>query len=287
MKKPAKTKPAKLKYRHITDREHCILRAWETVPTELWSSPDLFKKADGGNRMVHNKAYGLLMTGGVEALGFSIQRCFDFCLELIDQLDAAENAHLDSVEPILDLLQERGKICHYLFEPAEPDAADLYGRPARDKNEMILFKKEYNPHYYGMAIRQTGWIRKWAKRFGKRSFTSNEDQLVGYRSTTEKIGGQDFVLSENNWDNVDVYPEVSQYLKTSGELRRVQIDFWSMARASVALFDIDEETQKSMNFMPCRIQLGDKAFYLYVTKDDCDMMIDPILESSWSLDGSI
>lgn len=282
-----KKKSEKISYRHLTNREHQILQAWETVPTELWSSHDLFKKADGGNWMVHNKAYDTVMTGGVEAVGFSIARCFDFCLELIDQLDAAENAHLDSIAPLLNLLQEHKKIYHYLYELAEPNKLDRYGRPSCDRNDVIVFEKEYDPHNWCQAIRQTNWIRKWSARFGKHSFTSHEDQLIGYRSKTEKIAKQDFVLSEHNWNDIQIYPEVTQYLKTSGELHRLQWKFWAMARACVALLDIDKATEDSMNFMPCRIQLGDRSFYLQVTKDCCDMLLEPQLESRWSLDGAI
>jgi len=284
MKKTTKKKPS---YRQLTDREHRILQAWEKVPKELWSCPDLFTKSDVGNWMVHNKAYDAIMTGGVEALGFSIARCFDFCLDLISQLDQAENDHLDSVAPLLSILQEHNKIYHYCYEkiPDNSEEIDRFGRPKTSKNEIVIFEKKFDQHYYNQPIRETNWIRKWSTRFGKHSFECYEDPLIGYRSSTTTIKGQDFVLSDRSYGDVQIYPEVERYLRSRENLNKIQFKFWAMARASVVLFDIDDATKKSMNFMPCRIQFGDKSFYLRVTKDDCDMMLEPKLESHWSLDG--
>jgi hypothetical protein len=283
--KQVKSVVAKPNYRQLTNREHDILRTWETVPKELWSEPDLFIGDETRSWMTSSKASKIVMADGVEALGFSIQRCFDFCLEIIERLDLAESAHLDSVAPLLALLQEHGKVCHYVYCEAG-DEEDEYGRQ-RARNEVVVFKKEYDQHYYGQAIRQTNWIRKWEARFGKHSFSSHENSLIGYRSKVETIKKQSFVLSEYDYDDVQIYPEITQYLKTSRELHIVQMKFWAMARACVRLFDLDKATEDSMNFMPCRIQLGDRSFYLQVTKDWSDMSIAPQLESNWSLDGTI
>ena len=226
--------------RNLTDFEQQVILKWRTVPNELWSKPDLYKEPNG---TIPNRIISAVQNKGLQSLGFSKEKVFDYCHSTLQNKVPVEEKHIENVLSIIDLLRKNGgEINHY----------------CKDAHIVKTFRIEDYSNY-GNLHAYSEFHSRLIKFTGGVSFAVHESKFQSSMS----FAGHRWAVSNVNFKNLDIYPELDSYLAHSEILNKINLNLSKIADALPVLFQIGKEQLNKITIKPCLISNGERCFYLH------------------------
>ena len=226
--------------RQLSDFEQQVLLKWGLVPEELWSKPNLYNKADN---FIQNRLISTVQNKGLQSLGFTKEKVFDYCHSTLQNKVSIEDKHIQNVLSIIDLLRKHdGEVSHY----------------CKDTHIVKTFRIEDYSNY-GNLHAYSEFYSKLIKLTGSVSFASHESKF----QSNIPFGGNRWAVSNVDFKNLDIYPELDDYLAHSEILNKINLNLSKIAEALPVLFQIGKEQLSKISIKPCLISNGEKIFYLH------------------------
>lgn len=226
--------------RRLSDFEQQVLLKWRLVPEELWSKPDLYKK---DHDFISNRLISTVQNKGLQSLGFTKEKVFNYCLSTLLKKVPIEDKHIQNVLSIINLLRKHGgEVNHY----------------CKDSHLVKIFRiEDYSS--YGNLPAYSEFHSKLINLTGSISFSSHESKF----QSSIPFGGYRWAVSNVNFKNLDVYPELDAYLAHSEILNKINLNLSKIAEALPVLFQIEKDQINKISIKPCLISNGERGFYLH------------------------
>ena len=226
--------------RQLSDFEQQVILKWRSVPEELWSKPNLYKE---GYDFISNRLISAVQNKGLQSLGFTKEKVFDYCHSTLLNKVPVEDKHIENVLSIIELLRKHGgEINHY----------------CKDANIVKTFRIEDYSNY-GNLHAYSEFHSRLINLTGGVSFAIHESKF----QSSMPFGGHRWAVSNVDFKNLDVYPELDDYLAHREILNKINLNLSKIAEALPVLFQIGKEQLKKITIKPCLISNGEKAFYLH------------------------
>jgi len=226
--------------RQLSDFEQQVILKWRLVPEELWSKPDLYKV---NYNFIPNRLISSVQNKGLQSIGFTKEKVFNYCHSTLLNKVPVEDKHIENVLSILDLLRRYGgEVNHY----------------CKETHIVKTFRIEDYSNY-GNLHAYSEFHGKLSKLTGGVSFASHESKF----QSSIPFGGHRWAVSNVDFKNLDVYPELDAYLEHSEILNKINLNLSKVAEALPVLFQIGKEQLSKITIKPCLISNGDKSFYLH------------------------
>lgn len=226
--------------RQLSDFEQQVILKWRSVPEELWSKPNLYKE---GYDFIPNRLISTVQNKGLQSLGFTKEKVFDYCHSTLLSKVPAEDKHIENVLSIIELLRKHGgEVNHY----------------CKETHIVKTFRIEDYSNY-GNLHAYSEFHSKLIKLTGGVSFASHESKF----QSSMPFGGHRWAVSNVNFKNLDVYSELDDYLAHSEILNKINLNLSKIAEALPVLLQIGKEQLNKITIKPCLISNGERAFYLH------------------------
>lgn len=224
----------------LSAKDEAIFKAWESVPPELWSGPDIY------NRENYAKVYKKIQKKGLAAIGFDKTKLFDACISLIEKRDSAEDIQVELTGRVHRTLSENGgSLDHYDLEENT-----VYSFQQEKDVDQYLYKK-YNTDDF---------IEKLRDRLGVATFCHSKESLSN--KNVLKIGDDSWQRTYKNFDHIGVYQEVQEYIDHSKKFRELKSQIFKLSISLPVLFQIDESILRKITCKPCLLHHKGRQFYL-------------------------
>lgn len=224
----------KSKLRRLSDFEEQVILKWKFAAPELWSTPELYS-------LDMETIISGVKRDGLSFVGFDKDKLFQHCLTMMKRRERAENLQVSHASKVLSLIENSGeKIAHY----------------SPKKNTVSIF--EITLHDYYSSPTQDPFTMKLREALGGKSFSGSENKL--YEKI--RVGGETWAASNVDFKNLQVYPEVEEYLKHTDVFTSFRIEISKLAETLPTLFQIGENEAKLLTIKPCFLTNGDDGFYL-------------------------
>ena len=224
----------------LSDFEQQVLLKWRYVPEELWSKPNLYKE---GYDFIPNRLISAVQNKGLQSLGFTKEKVFDYCHSTLLSKVPVEDKHIENALSIIELLRKHGgEINHY----------------CKDAHIVKTFRIEDYSNY-GNLHAYSEFHSKLIKLTGSVGFASHESKF----QSNITFGGNRWAVSNVDFKNLDIYPELDDYLAHSEILNKINLNLSKIAEALPVLFQIGKEPLSKISIKPCLISNGEKIFYLH------------------------
>lgn len=222
------------KLRRLSDFEEQVILKWKFAAPELWSRRDLYS-------LDMEEIIKEVKREGLSFLGFDKDKLFQHCLKMMREREEVENLQVFHASNVLSLIEKAGKkINHY-----------------SPKKNIISTYEITLQDYYGNQS-QDSFTKKLREALGGKSFSGSEHKLY------EKIrfGGEVWFASNLDFEDLQVYPEVEEYLKHTDTFTSLRIEISKLAEALPALFQIGKDEDRLLSTKPCFLTDGVDGFYL-------------------------
>ena len=224
----------KSKLRKLSDFEEQVILKWKFAAPELWSEPELYL-------LDIDKIINGVRKDGLSFIGFDKDKLFQHCLTMMKRREDAESLQVLHASKVLSLIEKSGeKIAHY----------------SPKKNTVSIF--EITLHDYYSSPTQDPFTMKLREALGGKSFSGSENKL--YEKI--KVGGETWAASNTDFKNLQIYPEIEDYLKHTDVFTSLRIEIGKLAEALPTLFQIGKDEEKLLSLKPCFLTDGKDGFYL-------------------------
>jgi hypothetical protein len=226
--------------RQLSEFEREVLLKWRLVPEELWSKPNLYGK---DRNLIPNKLISAVLNRGIQSLGFTKEKVFNYCHSTLLKRTPVEDAHIDNVCSVIDLLRGHGgEINHY----------------CKESHLLKTFRIDDYTHH-GYLPGYSDFHYKLMKRTDRVTFITHETKF----KESLRFGGNYWATSNVDFKNLDHYPELDAYLAHSKILNEINMNLSKIAEALPVLFQIGKEQINKITIKPCFISDGQRGFYLH------------------------
>ena len=224
----------KSRHRLLSDFEEQVILKWKFAAPELWSRQDLYS-------LDMEKIIKGVKAEGLSFLGFDKDKLFQHCLTMIKRREEAENIQVLHASKILSLIEKSGKkINHYSIR----------------KNTVYTYEITLQD-YYGNQL-QDSFTRKLREILGGKTFSGSEHKF----HEKIRVGGEVWFASNSDFEDLQVYPEVEEYLKHTDIFTSLRIEISKLAEALPVLFQVGKDEERLLSIKPCFLTDGVDGFYL-------------------------
>jgi hypothetical protein len=224
----------KSKLRRLSDFEEQVILKWKFAAPELWSRPELYS-------LDMDQIINGVRKEGLSFIGFDKDKLFQHCLTMMKRREEAENRQVAYASKVLFLIESvGGKIAHY----------------SPKKNTVSIF--EITLHDYYASPTQDPFTIKLREALGGKSFSGSENKL--YEKI--RVGGETWAASNTEFKNLQVYPEVEEYLKHTDVFTSFRIEISKLAETLPTLFQLGKDETRLLSLKPCFLTNGSDGFYL-------------------------
>ena len=196
--------------RQLSDFEQQVLLKWKFAAPELWSRPDLYS-------LDMEKIINGVRNEGLAFIGFDKDKLFNHCLTMMKKREEVENLQILHASKVLSLIEAAGKkINHY------------------SPKKNIISTYEITFHDYCSSSSQDSFTKKLRVALDGKGFSGSENKLY------EKIrtGGETWFASNIDFENLQVYPKVEEYLKHTDFFISFRLEISKLAETLPTLFQI-------------------------------------------------
>jgi hypothetical protein len=224
----------KSRHRPLSDFEEQVILKWKFAAPELWSRQDLYS-------LDIEKIINGVKAEGLSFLGFDKDKLFQHCLTMMKRREEVENIQVLHASKILSLIEKSGgKISHY----------------SPRKNIVSTYEITLQD-YYGNHF-QDSFTKNLREALGGKIFSGSENKL----HEKIRVGGEVWFTSNSDFKDLQVYPEVEEYLKHTDIFTSLRIEIAKLAETLPALFQIPKDEERLLALKPCFLNNGIDGFYL-------------------------